>query len=214
MYLCIWLIKLGSGRHLSYIQFVLGPDNDVVNLTESLDFYAHLIYTTALMTARVSGLAFYWGIVKKTGSDYWLRRAILYGAGFVVATWIVQIMLIIFHCFPITSLWPYGWQTVEYNEYTGMLAWGTVYVTNSTISMVCDILMLGIPLALIQKLHTSRKRKNLLRLLLLPGLPYVKHEDIYSKEMTNSPLQRSRHLYCTNVPCHRRTMAARPVMVV
>lgn len=63
MALCIVLIHLGSGRHIEYIQYIL--TNDQTNLTEVLDFVAHLLYTTALFVCRLSGLAFYRRIVGK-----------------------------------------------------------------------------------------------------------------------------------------------------
>ncbi|KAK5220288.1 hypothetical protein LTR47_011261, partial [Exophiala xenobiotica] len=50
--LCVILIKLGSGRHYDYIQYVMPLSR--VKVTETLDFAAHIIYTTALFACRFS----------------------------------------------------------------------------------------------------------------------------------------------------------------
>ncbi|KFY03638.1 hypothetical protein V490_00111 [Pseudogymnoascus sp. VKM F-3557] len=55
--LSIKLLKMDSGRHIEYIQYVMS--NEVTNKTQVYDFVAHLIYTTALYVCRVSGLVFY-----------------------------------------------------------------------------------------------------------------------------------------------------------
>ncbi|KIN03282.1 hypothetical protein OIDMADRAFT_178902 [Oidiodendron maius Zn] len=52
-----FLIDLGTGRHLQYIEYVLTPSQ--TEKSEVLNFSAHLIYTTALFVCRLSGLAFY-----------------------------------------------------------------------------------------------------------------------------------------------------------
>lgn len=78
-------------------------------------------------------------------------------------------MFLIFHCLPVTGYWPYGWQVAESAKYT-CLAWGTVYVTNSGLSLVCDVVLFSIPATLIARLQKASKMKKLrLSLLLLPG---------------------------------------------
>ena len=154
---------MGSGRHFQYIQFVL--NNPTINMTEVLDFAAHLIYTSALLTCRLSGLAFYARISDRHEKLMWAIRA---AAVFMICGYLPQIFLIIFHCLPVTGYWPYSFQA-EVANYT-CLQWGTVYVTNSAVSFICDMLLFTIPVAIINLLQASLSRKIKLSLVLLPGV--------------------------------------------
>lgn len=156
---------MGSGRHLPYIQFVVAQSNSELNRTESLDFIAHILYTTALLLCRLSGIAFYIRLLNR--SKGWQILICRVGAALLVLGYIPQIVLLIVHCQPVTSLWPYGWQP-EGNEYT-CLAWGTVYSTNSGISLVCDILLITIAGALLANWNISTHNKLILLPILLPG---------------------------------------------
>jgi len=161
--LCVILIKLGSGRHYDYIQYVMPLSR--VKVTETLDFAAHIIYTTALFACRFSGLLFFHRLCAQS------RRFVITircAAALLFLAYIPQLILLILHCLPVTSLWPYAWQP-GVDDYT-CLAWGVVYVTNSGISLVCDMLLFGIPLAIIRFVKLSRKRKIGLALIFFPGL--------------------------------------------
>ena len=164
MALCIVLINLGSGRHIEYIQYVL--TNDQTNLTEVLDFVAHLLYTTALFVCRLSGLAFYQRIIALGNRK--ITIAIWAATGFLIAAYLPQMFLLIFHCIPVTGLWPYGWQA-EVNNFT-CLQWGVVYSVNSSVSLICDLILFTIPAIIISKLQVSPKRRLVLSLILLPGV--------------------------------------------
>lgn len=161
--LCLILIRLGSGRHIEYIEFVL--DNETTLLTEVLDFAAHLLYTAALFVCRLSGLAFY----KRIGNRHAKLSKIINGAAvFLCLAFVPQMVLIIIHCRPLTGYWPYGWQA-EVNNYT-CLSWGTVYVTNSGLSLVCDLVIFVIPAAIISMVKRSTAGKIKLSLVLFPGV--------------------------------------------
>ncbi|KAH8651386.1 hypothetical protein BX600DRAFT_483779 [Xylariales sp. PMI_506] len=163
---CIKLINIGSGRHYAYILYVM--DTATQNQDESLDFVAHLIYTTALLFCRMSGLAFYHQICNM---DHRFELAIKILGGVLITLYLPQLFLIIFHCLPVTSLWPFSTSEVE----TGYscLAWGLVYSVNSAVSLLCDILLFGIPIAMLYILDMSRKRKTQLAMILLPGILVV-----------------------------------------
>jgi hypothetical protein len=161
--LAIILINLGSGRHIEYIQYVLSESE--TNWTETLDFIAHLLYTSALFICRMSGLAFYLRLCQHHSK---LSIAIKAGAVFLIAAYLPQMFLIIFHCSPVTSLWPYAWQPQAPNFVC--LMWGTVYSVNSGLSLVCDILLFTIPIFMIHSLNISRRRKIHLSFVLLPGV--------------------------------------------
>ncbi len=161
--LSIVLIELGSGRHIEYIQYVLSMPT--VRETEILDFVAHIIYTTALFLCRLSGLAFYFRISARSSK---LRLGIIIVAGIITAAYLPQIFLLIFHCKPVTGLWPYEWQ-VEPTNYQ-CLSWGLVYSVNSGVSLSCDVMMFIIPSILIKELHVSLRRKIQLSFVMFPGV--------------------------------------------
>ena len=161
--LVIVLIRIGSGRHYEYIMYVLTPEE--VDVSEIWDFAAHIIYTIALVVCRMSGLAFYHRIC---GIHRAFRLAIQILMGVLVAGFLPQLFLIIFHCLPVTGLWPYDWQKDAENY--ECLQWGLVYSVNSAVSLFCDLMLFGIPLAMIWILDLPRKRRLQLACILLPGI--------------------------------------------
>ncbi|CAG8196066.1 unnamed protein product [Penicillium salamii] len=161
--LSIVLINLGSGRHMEYIQYVLSLPT--VRDTEILDFVAHILYTTALFLCRLSGLAFYYRLSVRSTK---LHLSILIAAPLLFAAFLPQIFLLIFHCKPVTGLWPYEWQP-EPKTYT-CLSWGLVYSVNSGISLACDVMMFILPAMLIKQLHVSMNKKIKLSIVMFPGV--------------------------------------------
>ncbi|GAB1200240.1 hypothetical protein APSETT444_009610 [Aspergillus pseudonomiae] len=165
LYARIWLVKkLGLDDALAILtMYVLAMPT--VRQTEILDFVAHILYTTALFFCRLSGLAFYHRLAARSSK---LHLVIKIAAGFLFAAYLPQLFLLIFHCRPVTGLWPYPWQEepISYN----CLTWGLVYSVNSGVSLTCDVLMFIIPTILIKKLHVSLKRKAQLSLVMFPGV--------------------------------------------
>ncbi|WDK22804.1 hypothetical protein CGRA01v4_14094 [Colletotrichum graminicola] len=164
--ICIILINIGSGRHFEFIQFVM--TQSILDETEILDFTAHLIYTSALLFCRFSGLAFYHRVCA-VHSRFLL--AIKGAALFLLASYMTQMLLIVFHCLPVTALWPYAWQT-QFTDYK-CLPWGFVYGINSAVSLLSDFVLFGIPIAMLRMLDMARKRKIQMACILLPGILVV-----------------------------------------
>jgi hypothetical protein len=142
--------------------------NDVVVKTEVLDFWAHLIYTTCLLICRLSGLAFYARVAER---HLWLTWAVRITAVIIVALWIPQMALIIVHCIPLTASWPYAFEPT-YGDYV-CLQWGIVYVTNSVISVLCDMALFIIPAVLIKGLKITIGEKFKLIGIMMPGLMVI-----------------------------------------
>ncbi|KAN0062779.1 hypothetical protein ACQY0O_004974 [Thecaphora frezii] len=162
--LSIILIDIGSGRHIEYIQYVM--TQEVNSLSERLDFYAHILYTAALWIGRLSGLAFYRRLCRDLPH---LNLALYSTTAFVSAGFIVQTLLIILHCLPVTDLWPYVWQP-EVRNYTCML-WQAVYMTNSVVSLASDFLIFTIPAWIVHSLRGSQSGVRMkLILILCPGI--------------------------------------------
>lgn len=95
----------------------------------------------------------------------WANRA---AAAFIFVAYLAPVFLLIFHCVPVTGLWPYPFQP-EVRDYH-CLQWGTVYVTNSAISVVCDLILFALPTAIITSLRMSIISKIKLSFILMPGL--------------------------------------------
>jgi hypothetical protein len=118
-----------------------------------------------LFTGRLSGLALYYRVIIP-GSR--LAIFVKFAAVFLIATFLPQMMVIIFHCHPVTLLWPYYFQNAEKAVYT-CWDWGMVYLVNSGLSLVSDLLIFIIPVVIIEYLKVERKKKIQLVGVLLPG---------------------------------------------
>lgn len=169
--MAIILIQLGSGRHFDYIKYIL--TNDEMLWTQVLDFVAHIVYTIALLLCRVSGLAFYYRLCRVHEK---FRIAIQVVFGIMVAGFLPQIFLLIFHCRPVTGYWPYDFQP-EFPRFN-CLQWGVVYCVNSGVSLLCDLMIFGIPIAMLWTLEMTRKKKIQLASILLPGVLYVRAQGL------------------------------------
>ncbi|GLA78880.1 hypothetical protein AtubIFM55763_001043 [Aspergillus tubingensis] len=108
---------MGRGRHIEYIQYVLSLPS--INETERYDFVMHILYTTALFVCRLSGLAFYQRLASRHPK---ISLAIKLSAGFLLASFLAQFFLLLFHCLPVTGLWPYPWQP-QIDDYK-CITWG------------------------------------------------------------------------------------------
>lgn len=161
--LCILLMAHGSGRHYAYLLYV-APRSDI-RLIQTLDFSAGIVYVTCLLLCRLSGLAFYHRVVDVHPS---FLRAIRGFAALFGACFLAQLCLIVFHCWPVTSLFPYRWET-DHGEYACM-DWGVLHAVVSALSLLCDVLLFGIPVAILSILKMSRKRKVQLAGILMPGV--------------------------------------------
>lgn len=164
--ICIELIRLGAGRHYVYTLYVF--DLEWLQWTQVLDSVAHVIYSTALLLCRVSGLAFYSRLCSL--HNRW-RVALKATLGLLIAGYLAQVLLIVFHCQPITGTWP-QWppgKNPDADKYV-CVEWAVVYVTNSAISLFCDCLLFGMPIAMLRSLEMPSSRKVQLGCILLPGV--------------------------------------------
>lgn len=135
------------------------------SLCEVLDIVAHILYTIALFTCRASGLVFYRRITPRYGK---LHLAIKLSVVFLFVCSLPQLFLIIFHCIPVTGLWPFSWQA-DQSQYR-CLQWHLVYAINSGLSLAYDIVMFAIPATLIKSLRVGWKKRLKISLVLFPGV--------------------------------------------
>jgi len=130
-----------------------------------MDSVTHLVYTTALWLCRISGLAFYYRMCN-------LHREFLISIKVIFAVltlgYLVQIGLIVFHCQPISLLW--APVTDEDARVLKCMNWLRTNLAISGISLLCDLLLFGLPAAMLWVLKISRKKKVQLAGILLPGV--------------------------------------------
>ena len=67
-----------------------------------------------------------------------------------------------------TALWPYAFEANA--ERFECLQWGIVYVTNSAISLLCDLALFTIPAVIIKELKIDTRDKLKLASIMMPGL--------------------------------------------
>ncbi|KAG8426173.1 hypothetical protein J3459_008372 [Metarhizium acridum] len=114
-----FLVVCGRVASRTFIVRRFGYDDGLAVISLSSTLVAHIIYTTALLLCRISGLAFYYRIC---GVHHGFLIAIRAVFGVIVAGFMPQLFLLIFHCQPVTGLWPYGWEP-GWERYT-CLQWG------------------------------------------------------------------------------------------
>lgn len=160
---CCILIKIGAGRREEYLRYVWTEQTLILDLY--LDYTAHITYIIALLVCRLSGLAFYSRLCLRI-PGYLLMIKIV--AGMLVAAFLLQLSLLIFHCHPITALWPFPWQAIA-KDYK-CLQWVQIYSVITAMSLFSDLLLFGIPITMLRSLDLPKKRKTQLACILLPGI--------------------------------------------
>ncbi|KFG80757.1 hypothetical protein MANI_026409 [Metarhizium anisopliae] len=163
MALCIRLIVMGAGQNPMWMYFMM--DDETYTQIQALDTIAHLIYSTALVLCRISGIAFYWRLCYM---DKKFLLAIKCIAAVILAGYVAQICLLIFHCLPVSMVWVF-YTKEEYERHTCM-HWFQVYSIISSISLASDFLLFGIPAVMLKGLQLARKQKLQLACILLPGI--------------------------------------------
>jgi hypothetical protein len=129
------LITLGSSRHVEYLQYVVPPS--ILSHTAVLKHAAVLTQITALLLARLSGLAYFYGIctspnaesnTRETGG---LLRAIRLIAGGIIFGSVIQ-----------------GLRTFSPEGGVGGVDLGDG-VFNASVSVLCGALVFAIPLGMV-----------------------------------------------------------------
>lgn len=160
---CI-LINIGFARHNDYLQYVIPAET--ISYGDGLDKNSYYVYTTALLIGRLSGLAFYYlSIPASDGYNRGLRIAVLAVAGVHLLGFVPQVLLNFFRCL---SLWPFGGQSDSSQD--NCMDWHIVLGASAGISLLCDLLVFGIPVAMLKMFDIPRDVKLPLLHILLIGL--------------------------------------------
>ncbi|KAF4582148.1 Drug resistance protein [Ophiocordyceps camponoti-floridani] len=161
---CTQMILYGSGRPFIFRKLIL-PDEQF-DVTQSLDTISQLLYATAMILGRASGLAFYHRICALYNEFLIIIKFILC---IIFLGYLAQMSLIILHCLPLTTLW----EPSPREKYKCM-QWIDVQGVNSAVSLLSDLLVFGVPLAMLRVLKSmDRKRKVQLSCIFFPGLVVV-----------------------------------------
>lgn len=139
-------LSLGLGYH-EVAAVVSHPDK--VQLWAKFTMIFPLLYLAAVLFAKLAILAMYFRIFTKASDRIacWVLVAVL------VASWFANTVAAFLICIPLEYLWNRdipGGHCFDINSY---------YRWSSLSNILTDLLMLGLPLPVIWKLHTSRNIK-------------------------------------------------------
>ncbi|RMZ75554.1 hypothetical protein DV737_g5229, partial [Chaetothyriales sp. CBS 132003] len=119
----------------------------------------------------MSGLAFYARLTKAFTFTLWLRGSMV----FVTVVFIAQLLILALQCIPLSALW---------GETEGKCMGSKVsFISTAAMTIVCDSVVLLLPLSIVFRLHASLKRKITLGIVLCFGImiismvPAVTQED-------------------------------------
>lgn len=161
--LCIHLINLGAARTPLFVDFAI--DDSTFGNQQIIDSVAHLVYCTALVLCRISGLAFYYRICA-LHTEFLIAIRVIFGI--LVAGYLAQMFLVVFHCWPVTLLWAPIGPAAAFDSVC--IFWDATYGSVSAISLACDLLLFGLPVAMLKILDMPQKQKLQLACILLPGI--------------------------------------------
>ena len=155
-YLCLKVIALGAGLHT----FAFTPAMLVPFLKHLVAL--QLVYHATLWMVRISGLAFYARVCNNAPA---FRFHMWIAFGFVTVVFLAQFLILALQCIPLKAVWGDGPGTC--------LPIRTTFISTAAMTIVCDALVLLIPLRVIWVLQTDLRRKFILAFVLLFGVLYV-----------------------------------------
>lgn len=152
MALCLLCVRYGAGIHMAALE-----PPELVRLIRHV-VALQLIYHIGLWVLRMSGLAFYARLWKNADRS---RSHMMMASAFVTAVAVAQILILALQCIPLKALWRDGPGQCM-TQYA-------VFISTASMTIVCDSLVLLIPLRIIWHLKMTLRRKIALALVLLFG---------------------------------------------
>jgi hypothetical protein len=149
------VLRYGAGRHLASINPVNAPP-----LYKWL-VAGQLIYMFNLYICRLSGLAFYARLNNMPRYVFYLRLSF----GFITAVFVAQTLIIALQCIPLETLWG----AAEGKCISTMV----VNIVTATMTIICDSIILLLPVNIIFHLKAKIVRKAALGIVLCFGVLYV-----------------------------------------
>ncbi|KAJ0419776.1 hypothetical protein BJY00DRAFT_285513 [Aspergillus carlsbadensis] len=155
MALCMMILKYGAGRHLPAL---LTTPGTLVHMYKWL-VTTQMVYMFNLWLCRVSGLAFYARLNPMPPFILYLRLSF----AFVTAVWVAQTLIIALQCIPLAALWD---QSIKGTCMGSRI----VFVSTGALTIVCDSLILLLPVKIVLGLQAKMVRKLALLAILCFGV--------------------------------------------
>lgn len=155
MVLSLMTVRYGAGEHLMAL---------VSNPAKMVKMYkwlvaAQMVYFATLWLCRVSGLAFYARLNPMPRFQLYIHLAF----AFVTAVWVSQALIIGLQCVPLRALWD--------TSVKGKCMTSTqVFLATSIMTIICDSLILALPVKIVWRLQISLGRKITLLLIFCFGV--------------------------------------------
>lgn len=154
MGLCMMILRNGSGRHLAAL--VSTPET-LVRMYKYL-VTTQIVYMFNLWLCRISGLAFYARLNPMPQFILYLRLSF----AFITAVYIAQTLIIALQCIPLPALWGEGEGKCMGSK--------IVFVSTGALTIVCDSLILLLPVKIVMSLQAKLARKLALLGILCFGI--------------------------------------------
>ncbi|KAL2846405.1 hypothetical protein BJY01DRAFT_247311 [Aspergillus pseudoustus] len=149
----IMVLRHGAGRHLA----ALNPAN--APLLYKWLVAGQLIYMFNLYICRLSGLAFYARLNSMPRYVFYLRLSF----AFITAVYVAQTLIIALQCIPLSTLWtrdPRG----------KCISTMVVNIVTATMTIICDSIILLLPINIIWTVRAKLARKIALAIVLCFGV--------------------------------------------
>ncbi|PWY74281.1 hypothetical protein BO70DRAFT_354661 [Aspergillus heteromorphus CBS 117.55] len=155
MALSLQVLRYGAGIHIWALTASEAP------LLYQWLVAAQLVYMVALWTCRISGLAFYRRLNPMPQFQGYLRASF----AFVTAVLVAQVLVIALQCIPLAALWGAAEGTCLGSQ--------TVFISTAALTIVCDSIILLLPVKIVFSIRASPARKTALAVVLCFGILYV-----------------------------------------
>lgn len=152
--LSIMVIRYGSGQHLAAL---MSNPETLVYMYKWL-VAAQIVYVFNLWLCRISGLAFFARLNPMPRFILYLRISF----AFVTAVYVAQTLIIALQCIPLAALWGGAEGKCLGSE--------TVFISTSVLTIICDSLVLLLPVNIVFTLQANLPRKIALLLVLCFGV--------------------------------------------
>ncbi|PYH94299.1 hypothetical protein BO71DRAFT_430136 [Aspergillus ellipticus CBS 707.79] len=152
MALSLQVLRYGAGLHIWAIDPAQAP------MLYKWLVAAQLVYMIALWMCRISGLAFYWRLNPMPQFQVYLRVSF----AFVTAVLVAQVLIIALQCIPLAALWGGADGTCMGSK--------TVFISTAAMTIICDSIILLLPLKIVFSIHANPARKVALSVVLCFGV--------------------------------------------
>ncbi|RAK96824.1 uncharacterized protein BO80DRAFT_448986 [Aspergillus ibericus CBS 121593] len=148
MALSLQVLRYGAGLHIWALDLAKTP------LLYKWLVAAQLVYMIALWVCRLSGLAFYHRLNPMPQFQLYLRVSF----AFVTAVMFAQVLIIALQCVPLAALWG--------GAEGKCMGSKTVFISTAAMTIICDSLILFLPIKIVFSIKANATRKAALSVVL------------------------------------------------